>query len=366
MNVRVLLTGGLAALVIGCGNPAASPSAGTRAGTGSVPATGAEEGGSSSISRLNGAGSSFVNPIMTKWANVYHKEKGLEVNYQSTGSGNGVQQMIKKTVDFGCTDAPMNAGQKEEAAKAGGDVIHVPLVMGGVVPVYNLPGIAEPLKFTGQVLADIFLGNIKKWNDPALQQLNEGVQLPDRQIIVIYRSDPSGTTFNFVEFLSKTAKEWKLGVKTSVDWPTGEGAKGSEGVAGKLSQSQGTISYVELLSALQKKTKYGAVQNKAGKFVRADLASVSAAAANSLSNISDDLRYSLINAPGEDSYPITATTWAVLYTKQPKDKGTELVKFLRWVTHEGQEYCKELQYAQLTSGLVERIDKKLEQVKSGD
>jgi phosphate transport system substrate-binding protein len=358
MKLRVLLTGGLVALLVGCGNPTGTP----RGGTGS--ASGA--GGGGSISRLNGAGSSFVNPIMTKWASLYQKEKGLEVNYQSTGSGNGVQQMIKKTVDFGCTDAPMNDAQMKEAASAGGDVIHIPLVMGGVVPVYNLPGIEEPLKFTGQALADIFLGNIKKWNDPALQQLNQGIQLPDRQILVVYRSDPSGTTFNFVEFLSKTSKDWKLGVKTSVDWPTGEGAKGSEGVAGKLSQAEGTIGYVELLYALQKKTKYGHVQNKAGKFVRANLESVSAAASNSQSNISDDLRYSLIDAPGDDSYPITATTWAVLYTKQPKDKGIELVKFLRWVTHEGQENCKDLQYARLSSGLVERIDQKLNQVKSGE
>jgi phosphate transport system substrate-binding protein len=316
--------------------------------------------------RLNGSGSSFVNPIMTKWADMYNKERGIEVNYQSSGSGNGVQQMTSKIVDFGCTDAPMNPQQLVEAKNKGGEVVHIPLVMGGVVPAYNLPEIKQPLKFTGQVLADIFTGKITKWNDPALAKLNEGMTLPDRKILVVYRSDPSGSTFIFVEYLSKASKEWKLGVKTAVEWPTGEGAKGSEGMAGKLSKAEGTIGYVELLYALQKNIKYGAVQNRSGEFVQASLESVTTAANNSLSRIPDDLRYSLTDAPGNGSYPIAGTTWAVLYVKQPQDKGPELVKFLRWVTHEGQEQCAGLKYARLSSGLVERLDKKLDLIQFGN
>jgi phosphate ABC transporter phosphate-binding protein len=312
--------------------------------------------------RLNGAGSSFVNPIMTKWADLYNKEKGVEVNYQSTGSGNGVQQMTAKTVDFGCTDAPMNEKQLEAARKNGGEVFHIPLVMGGVVPAYNLPEVKQPLKFTAQVLADIYTGKITKWNDPGLQKLNEGVALPDRKILVLYRSEPSGTTYTWVEFLSKASKDWKLGVKTSVEWQVGEGAKGSEGVAGKLAKAEGTIGYVELLYALQKGIQYGAVQNREGQFVQASLETVTAAANNSLSNIKDDLRYSLTDAAGKESYPICATTWAVIYVDQPKDKGPEVVKFLRWILHEGQEQCAALKYARLSSGLVERAEKKLDQV----
>jgi phosphate ABC transporter phosphate-binding protein len=312
--------------------------------------------------RLNGSGSSFVNPIMTKWADVYNREKGVEVNYQSAGSGQGVQQMTKKTVHFGCTDAPMNAQQLEEALKVGGEVFHIPLVMGGVVPAYNVPGVTQTLKFTGQVLADIYTGKITKWNDPELQKLNEGVSLPDRKILVIYRSEPSGTTYTWVEYLSKASKDWKLGVKTSVEWPVGEGAKGSEGMAGKLAKAEGTIGYVELLYALQKNIKYGAVQNREGNFVQANLESVTAAANNSLSSIPDDLRFSLTNAPGKESYPICATTWAVIYVVQPKEEGPEVVKFLRWILHEGQEQCAALKYARLSSGLVERADKKVDQV----
>jgi phosphate transport system substrate-binding protein len=312
--------------------------------------------------RLNGSGSSFVNPIMTKWADVYNRERGVEVNYQSAGSGQGVQQMTNQTVRFGCTDAPMNDQQLAEARKAGGEVLHIPLVMGGVVPAYNVPGVTQTLKFTGQVLADIYTGKITKWNDPELQKLNEGVSLPDRKILVVYRSEPSGTTYTWVQYLSKASKDWKLGVKTSVEWPVGEGAKGSEGMAGKLAKAEGTIGYVELLYALQKNIKYGAVQNQEGNFVQANLESVTSAANNSLTAIPDDLRYSLTNAPGKESYPICATTWAVLYAGQPKEEGPEVVKFLRWILHEGQEQCGALKYARLSSGLVERADKKLDQV----
>jgi phosphate transport system substrate-binding protein len=329
-----------------------------------LPGCGGCAGGGSNAGRtvrLNGAGSSFVDPIMTKWASVYNKEKGVQVNYQSTGSGVGVQQMTKKTVDFGCTDAPMNDSQLEEARAAGGEVVHIPLVMGGVVPAYNLPEVKEPIKFTGQVLADIYLGKITKWNDPALAKLNEGLTLPDRKILVIYRSEASGTTYIWVDFLSQTSKDWPLGVKTLVEWPkgVGEGAKGSEGLTGTLGKTVGTIGYVEVLYALKNKIQHGMVQNQEKEFVEASLESVTAAAKNSESKITDDLRYSLVNAPGKGSYPIAGTTWAVLYAKQPEGTGEELVKFLQWVTHDGQELCAALQYARLPSTLVERIDKKL-------
>jgi phosphate transport system substrate-binding protein len=303
---------------------------------------------------------------MTKWADVYNKDRGVEVNYQSTGSGNGIQQMTSQIVDFGCSDAPMNEQQMGDAQKKQGDVVHIPLVMGGVVPAYNLPEVKQPLKFTGQVLADIFTGKIARWNDPALAKLNEGVALPDRKILVVYRSDPSGSTFIWTDYLSKASKDWKLGVKTAIEWPTGEGAKGSEGMAGKLSKAEGTIGYVELLYALQKNIKFGAVQNRAGEFIEASLESVTAAASNLLAQIKEDLRYSLTDAPGKESYPICGTTWAVVYVKQPADKGRELVKFLRWVTHEGQEQCAALKYARLSSGLTERVDKKLDLIKFGN
>jgi phosphate transport system substrate-binding protein len=311
--------------------------------------------------RLNGAGSSFIDPMMSKWASLYNKEKGVEVNYQSTGSGVGVQQMTKKTVDFGCTDAPMNDNQLEEARQAGGEVVHIPLVMGGVVPAYNLPEVKEPIKFTGQVLADIYLGKIKKWNDPALAKLNEDLTLPDRKILVIYRSEASGTTYIWTDFLSQTSKDWPLGVKTLVEWPqgVGEGAKGSEGLTGTLGKTTGTIGYVEVLYALKNRIQIGMVQNKEGEFVEASLDSVTAAASNSESKITEDLRYTLVNASGKGSYPIAGTTWAVVYVKQQPGKGEELVKFLKWASHEGQEHCADLKYARLPSTLIERIDKKL-------
>lgn len=314
--------------------------------------------------RLNGGGSSFVDPMMSKWASEYNKAKGVQVNYQSMGSGHGIQQMIAKTIDFGCSDAPMNDEQLNKAKESGGEVVHIPLVMGAVVPIYNLQAIKEPLKFSGPVLADIYLEKIKKWNDPELAKLNPGVELPDQDILTVHRSDGSGTTYIWVEYLSKISPGWKdkVGVGVSVNWPGGVAAKGNEGVAGKVSQASGAIGYVELIYALQNKIPFGEVQNHEGQFVKPSLESVTAAAKAALTNIPDDLRYSLTDAPGKESYPISGTVWAVLYVNQPSGKGQAIVDFLRWVTHEGQEYTKNLDYARLPDELVRRSEKKLGQV----
>jgi phosphate ABC transporter phosphate-binding protein len=311
--------------------------------------------------RLNGAGSTFVYPMMSKWTAEYDKAKGVEVNYQSIGSGGGIQQMTAKTADFGCTDGPMNEEQLQKAKDTGGEVVHIPLVMGAVVPAYNLEGVTEPLVFTGPLLADIFLGKVKKWNDKAIQDLNPGVALPDRDIGVVHRSDGSGTTYVWVDYLAKVSPEWskRVGVATSVDWPAGEGAKGNEGVAGRVKASPGAIGYIELIYALQNDIKFGLVKNKEGVAIKADLKSITAAADNALKAIPEDLRYSITDAAGKDSYPISGTVWAVVYVNQPAGKGQQVVDFLRWVTHDGQQFCEELHYAKLPPGLVERVDKKL-------
>ena len=322
-------------------------------------------GGGGAKPRLNGAGSTFVYPMMTKWTAEYDNAKGVEVNYQSIGSGGGIQQMTEKTADFGCTDGPLSEAQLKLAQDKGGEVFHIPLVMGAVVPVYNLAEVQEALTFTGPVLADIYLGKIKKWNDKALQDLNPGVKLPDKEIGVVYRSEGSGTTYVWVEYLAKVSPEWKtkVGVATSVKWPVGEGAKGSEGVAGRVKENPGSFGYVELTYALANKIAYGKVRNKEGVAISADQKSIQAAAANSLKSIPDDLRYSITDADGKDSYPICATTWAVLYTNQTGPNGQHVVDFLRWVTHDGQELTEAKHYVRLPKGIVERLEKKLDQVK---
>jgi phosphate transport system substrate-binding protein len=323
--------------------------------------------GCGSSKRLNAGGATFVYPMMSKWAAEYKKETGIEVNYSSIGSGGGIQQMTAKTFDFGCSDGPMNDEQMEKCREKGGEALHIPLVMGSVVPTYNLEGVEKPLKFTGPVLADIFLGKITRWNDEALAKLNPGVDLPDKKIVVVHRSDGSGTTYIWVDYLAKVSREWKkkVGVATEVNWPVGVGQKGNEGVAGHVRRSPGAIGYVELIYALQNKMGYGKVQNREGEFVLATLEAVSAAADASLKTIRDDLRYSITDAPGKASYPISGTTWAVVYDKLPARKGQMVVDFLRWVTHEGQEYCEPLHYARLPKELVKRLDKKLDSIQVG-
>lgn len=317
--------------------------------------------------RLNAGGSTFVYPMMSKWASEYEKAKHIQVNYQSIGSGGGIQQMTAKTFDFGCTDGPMNEEQLGKARETGGEVVHIPLVMGAVVPAYNLPEIKTPLNFSGPVLADIFLGKITKWDDAALKVLNPGVALPSEDIAVVHRSDGSGTTYVWVDYLSKVSDDWKskVGVGTSVNWPAGEGQKGNEGVAGQVRRTHGAIGYIELIYATQNAIQFGAVQNKEGAFVAPSLESVTAAAKGSLSNLPDDLRYSITNAAGKDSYPISGTTWAVVYVNQPADKGKKIVNFLRWVIEDGQQYAEALHYAKLPQGLAARAKSKIDAIKVG-
>jgi phosphate transport system substrate-binding protein len=314
--------------------------------------------------RLTGGGSSFVNPIMVKWATEYKAKKNIIVDYTSSGSGDGIKAMIEGQNLFGCTDAPMD---KEQMDKVGGPdaVIHVPLVMGAVVPIYNLEGV-KGLKFTGPVLANIYLGKIKKWNDDALKELNPDLELPNKSIAVVRRGDGSGTSYIFTDYLSQVSKTWKkeVGKGTNPSWPTGQGAIKNPGVANAVSSTPGAIGYVELIYALEnKELKIGLVKNASGKYVPANLESVTVAAEGMLKKIPADLRFSIVNPPNKGAYPISGTVWAVCKVKQPAGKATLLADFLRWCIHDGQEYAKALHYARLPTGLVERADKKIDLIK---
>ena len=325
------------------------------------------DGCSSSKPRLEGWGSTFVNPLMQKWAAQYPQVKGVEINYHAVGSGAGIRQTISRAADFGCTDGYLTKQQLEEARAGGGDIVHIPLVMGADVPAYNLAEVKEPLTFSGSVLADIYLGKIKKWNDKALQDLNPAASLPDMDIRVIHRSDGSGTTHVWADYLAKESVEWKekVGVGNSLPWPCGAGAEGNLGVAERLERTPGAIGYVELTFALEHGLRFGLVQNKAGNAVQADVESITAAADNALAEIPDDLRFSITDPGGNNSYPICGTTWAILYVDQPPDKGRQVVDFLRWVLHEGQDYAADLHYAKLPQRVLERAEKKLDSVKVG-
>jgi phosphate transport system substrate-binding protein len=342
---------------------------GTKGGDDPKKGKGSASNGGGGVDRLNAGGASFIFPMMTKWTSEYKKKTGIEVNYTSTGSGTGISQMIAKVYDFGCSDAPLNDQQLAKAKAEGGEVVHIPLAMGAVVPTYNLEGVEKPVRFTGEVLAEIFLGKITKWNDKKLQELQEGgVNLPDMDIAVVHRSDGSGTTYIFADYLAKCSPEWKqtVGVNTSLKWPVGVGQKENAGVAGHVKRTPGAIGYNELIYALQNKIKYGPVKNKEGNYILGDLESVTAAADASLKSIRDDLRYSLTDAPGAKSYPIAGTNWAVLYVNQPADKAKAIKDFLHWVTHEGQELCPALHYAPLPQSLIQRLEKKLATVKGGN
>jgi phosphate transport system substrate-binding protein len=328
---------------------------------------GCTSGGGAGSHKLSGSGSTFIKPVMDKWIDVYSKEKGgLEINYQGQGSTAGIKQMTEKAVNFGCTDAPMTAEQLDKAKQEGGEVVHIPLVIGGVVPAYNVPGLDKPLNFTGDVLAGIFLGEITNWNDDRIMADNKDVKLPDLKISVVHRAEGSGTTAIFTEFLSKVSDKWKtkVGSNTTVDWPTGSGERGNPAVADNVVRNPGSIGYVELLYALQKKDiQYGAVQNNAKKFIHADLQSVRAAA-GSLKDYPDNLCYSIVkDYEGADAYPICGTTWAVLYQNQSGDAGHERMKFLTWIIHDGQKYAEQMHYAALPEKLIQRIEEKLKTIK---
>jgi phosphate transport system substrate-binding protein len=322
---------------------------------------------------LRGEGSTFVEPVIRLWAGEYERKTGVKVVYKGTGSSAGVREMIGRHVDFGGTDAPMSDAQLLEAAGAGGEVLHVPLVMGAVVATYNLPGLTRPIVFTGPVLANIYLGKVTAWNDPEIALNNPGVKLPNLPITVVRRKEGSGTTHIWTEYLSKVSGEWKerVGTGTTVKWPVGVEAEKSNGVAAEVSKTVGAIGYVELTFALKNGLAVGAVKNAAGEDVVPSLASVTAAAANALGTIPADFRYSLTNASGAASYPIAGTSWAVLYVNPPGEKGKEaetaarrqaLLDFLRWSVHDGQALVVDLKYAPLPADLVKRIDARLDQV----
>jgi phosphate transport system substrate-binding protein len=303
--------------------------------------------------QINGAGATFPNPIYSKWFSEYNKlHPNVQINYQSLGSGAGIRQLTNQTVFFGATDGPMTADQ---LLAAPGKVLHFPTVLGAVVPVYNIPGVTTQLKFTGALLADIFLGKVTKWNDPAVTKVNPGVNLPGTDITVAHRSDGSGTTYIFMDYLAKVSPEWKqkVGVATAVNWPTGVGGKGNEGVSGLVSQTPGSIGYVELIYALQNKVSYGSVQNMAGEFVTASVEAVSLAAAEAAKSMPAVFRVSITNAPGKGVYPISSFTWLLLY-ENPKDKAQAkaMVDFVKWALSDGQKFAADLGYAPLPEAVI--------------
>src|SRR5665213_194268 len=308
---------------------------------------------------LTGAGSTFAYPLYSAWGSEYAKlHPGIQINYQSIGSGGGIRQVSSGTVDFGGTDGPMTDVQLADAQKnLGTDILHFPIALGADVPVYNIPGVKVDLNFTANALAGIYLGKITKWNDPEIAKANPGVNLPANDIIVCHRSDGSGTTFIWVDFLSKISPErkTKVGVATSVNWPVGVGGKGNEGVAGFVRQTPNSIGYVELIYAVQNKMSYGQVQNAAGKFIKASLNSVTAAAAGAVKNMPNDFRVSITNAPGAGAYPISSFTW-MLIPRNPKDKtkAAALKAFLIWGITAGQKECEPLTYAPLAKSVVDK------------
>jgi len=326
--------------------------------------------------KMNGQGATFVEPIMKFWTNEFIEKTGgkVKINYQGTGSGAGVTQMTKKLADFGCSDAPMNQKQLDEAKSNGGAVVHVPLVIGAVVPMYNLPGVDAPVKFTGPLLVEIFTGKVAKWNDPKLAALNPGVALPDLAIQPVYRADTSGTSFIFSDYLSKVDAGFKkeVGASTAPKWPETVGIRQpkSDGVAGHIDRTPGAIGYIELTYALDKKAKYGSVRNKAGKDVLADFAGITAAAEASLGEKQTaepyslhELTYNLTDAGGDGSYPIAGMSFAVVYQKLEGAKGKAVVAFLRWATSpEGQEMAKKRNYAPLPPALGAKIAARLDTV----
>jgi phosphate transport system substrate-binding protein len=317
-----------------------------------------------SSGQINGAGATFPNPIYSKWFSEYNKlHPDVRINYQSLGSGAGIRQLTSGTVFFGASDQPM---KDDQLAAAPGKILHFPTVLGAVVPVYNLPEVTQPLKFSGPLLADIVLGKVKKWNDPAIAKLNAGVTLPASDITFVHRSEGSGTTFIFADYLAKVSPEFKskVGVDASLKWPTGVGGKGNEGVSGLVRQTPGSLGYVELVYAVQNKISVGSVRNASGAFITPSVDTVTAAAAGASASMPADFRVSITNAPGADAYPISSFTWLLLY-EDPKDKGQarQMKDFLRWALTDGQKMAPELGYARLPQPVIDLEMKALEQLK---
>jgi phosphate transport system substrate-binding protein len=316
---------------------------------------------------LNGAGATFPNPLYSKWFSEYHKlHPDIEINYQSIGSGGGIRQVTEATVDFGASDMPMTDAQLAEAqTKLNTKILNIPTVLGAVVPAYNVPGVTEEVKFTPEALAGIFLGKITKWNDNAITSANPGVKFPDKSIIVVHRSEGSGTTFIWTDYLSKVSADWKsqVGSGTAVKWPVGLGGKGNEQVAGTIRQEEGAIGYIELIYALQNNITFGSVRNAEGNFLKASLDGVTAAAA-SVPNLPPDFRISITNAPGKDAYPISSFTY-LLIPEQSKDsaKGKILADFLSWMVTDGQKMTNALSYSPLPDSVVKKVKEVIKQVK---
>jgi phosphate transport system substrate-binding protein len=323
---------------------------------------GAGTGAGGSVS-LQGAGATFPNPLYQKWLSEYGKlQPNMKIDYQSIGSGGGIKQLKEQTVDFGASDAPM---KDEDLKSAPGEIVHVPTVLGAVVITYNLEGISQTLRFSPEVIADIFLGKIKKWNDPKIAADNAGVTLPAKDITVVHRSDGSGTSAVFTDYLSKVSSEWKekVGTGTSPSWPTGLGGKGNEGVTGQIKSMPDTIGYIELAYAVQNKLPVAQIKNASGSFVTPSIDTVTAAASASAANTPEDLRVSITNAAGAQAYPISSYTYILVYKNQ-KDaaKGKALVDFLWWGIHDGENFAKELQYAPLPADIVKRAEAKISSV----
>ena len=312
---------------------------------------------------INGAGATFPYPIYSKWFDVYAKENpGIKFNYQSIGSGGGIRMLSNRTVDVGASDAPLT---DEQLSEAPGKILHFPSVMGADVIAYNLPGFTGNLRLTGPVIADIFMGKITKWDDDKIKALNPGAAIPSTDIVVCHRSDGSGTTYIFVDYLSKVSPSWAsdVGKGTSVKWPVGLGGKGNEGVTALIQQTPGAIGYVELIYALNNHIPYAVIQNKAGNWVAASLEGVTAAAASVAGNMPADFRVSITNAPGADAYPISSFTWLLVYQKQTnKETGEQIVKFLHWALTEGQKYAPDLKYAPLPAEVVQKEEAQIQQI----
>ena len=313
---------------------------------------------------LNGAGASFPYPIYAKWFSDYNKlHSDIQINYQSIGSGGGIKQLLSGTVDFGASDAPMTDQQLGEAKTK---ILHFPTVLGAVVPSYNIPGLSQELDFTGDVLADIYLGKITKWNDPMIAKSNKGVNLPATDIVVVHRSDASGTSYVWTDYLSKVSQAWesKVGRNIAVNWPVGLGGKGNEGVTGLVKQTPGAIGYVELIYALQNNVPFGRVRNSAGVFMKADLGGVTSAAAGFAKTIPEDFRVSITNAPGKESYPICSFTYLLVPTAIADANKKQVIKnFLTWMLNDGQKEVEPLSYARLPKEVVARELKQISQIR---
>jgi len=344
-------------VVSGCGDSSAPAASSDGAKSSGAPAA------SSDRILITGAGATFPNPIYSKWFDEYHRKfPNIEINYQSIGSGGGIRQVLEGTVDFGATDGPMTDEQLKQAKTK---ILHFPTVLGADVAAYNIPGVTQEINFTPEALAGIYLGKIKKWNDPELKKANPGVNLPDADIVVIHRSDGSGTTYVWVDYLAKVSPEWKskVGVNASVNWPVGLGGKGNEGVSGLIKQTPNSLGYIELIYAIQNKMTYGRVRNSAGNWAKADLMGVTGAAAAASKNMPEDFRVSITNAAGSDAYPISSFTWLLIPSKiENQAKKTVIKDFLQWMLADGQNMVEALSYAKLPAEVVAMEQKALAQI----